>query len=201
MTPTPLRPTIALLLPLVLACSDDPVQVAPDAASFSTFTDDLEGWVPSNLGLAPGSSFSVVAEDGAARFDIDAADPGGEGVLARAYTLTPGATYVVIVEFLLESSDLQGEVQPWRLVVGTSVEGGAFSFNDELDTGITSPTGVQTIPVQGDLQVTAGPPEGAGDTTSEVRLAIGIRPTTADQRTYRLDDVAVRFIRTDDLGG
>lgn len=83
---------------------------------------------------------------------------------------------------------------------GVVQEGRAWVFNDELTTATPGPV-AQTIPVLGDLQVTAGPPDGESDISSEIRVAIGVRPETSDQRTYGLDRVLVRFVAASDDGG
>jgi hypothetical protein len=190
---------LSLLAPLS-ACGDDATGIVPEAESLTTFDSGLGAWVPLDLGLAPGSSFTASEETGAARFELDTAAEGGEGVIAREVVLTPGVEYVVLVRFLFESSDAGGVVEPWRLVVGTSVEGGAWDFNSDLDTSVGPGILPQTITIQGDLSVTAGPATGAGDSASEVRVGIGIRPTSSDQRSYGFDEILLQFIRADQIG-
>ncbi len=191
---------LTVSLSVIAGCEDDfPTPLSPELESLTTFDTDLEEWVPLDLGLAPGGSFAVVQEAGAARFDFDTPAAGGEGILAREFMLTPGETYAVLVSFEFGTSDTPDSVEPWRLVVGTSVEGGPWVFNDELTTATPGPV-AQTVPVLGDLEVTAGPPDGENDTTSDIRVAIGVRPETSDQRTYSLDRVLVRFVAASDGG-
>lgn len=188
---------VALLAPACLlsfpACTSDSGDIiAPDTELFESFSSGLGAWIPLDLDLAPGSSFTVVEEGETARFDFDAVGPDGEGILAREFIVAPGVDYTVVLSFQIETGDTVDVVEPWGLVVGTSVEGSPWVFNDELDTATFGPT-AEILPVQGDLSVTSGAPTGDDDSTSEVRVAIGFRPLTAAIRTYRLDNVLVRF--------
>jgi hypothetical protein len=200
----PKRTLLALLalglLPVVSACGTDSVPLVPEAESLTTFDNGLGPWIPLDLGLAAGSSFTVSEESGAARFEMDVAAAGGEGVLAREVVLTPGVEYVVFARFLFETSDAPGIATPWRLVVGTSVEGGPWDFNSDLDTGAGAGILPQTIRISGDLSVTAGAATGPNDSSSEVRVAIGLRPTSADQRSYAIDEILLQFIPADQIG-
>ena len=188
-----------LLLPL-LACEEDPIVFVPEAESLTRFDGGLDGWVPTDAGLAAGSSFSVSIDDGAARFEIDAAAAGGEAVLAREYILTPEVDYVVIVQFVVESSDGATVVDPWTVVAGTSVEGANFQFTDAGTTQTQAGALAQTFTLSGELQVTAGLEEDDEDFESPIRVGIGFRPLTDGVRTYRIDEILVQFIRADVAG-
>ena len=194
------RTAFAFLACLSLAaCGDDSPTISAEAESVSLFNQTLDGWVPQDLGLEPGSTFGVTATQFGAQFDIEAAAPGGEGVLVREYVLTPGVAYVASIDMTVESSDGTIESPPWTIVVGTSIEGGDFAMIDAFSTQTSSGAAAQVLPLFGDIAVTAGPASGANDTESEVRLAIGFRPETADTRTYRIREVRVRFIRASEL--
>lgn len=190
-----------LLLPLLLipllACEDDPIVFVPEAESLTRFDGGLEGWVPTDAGLAAGSSFSVSIDGGAARFEIDAAAAGGEAVLAREYILTPEVDYVVLVEFTVESSDGVGIVDPWTVVAGTSVEGAAFQFTTAGTTQTEAGSTAQAFTLSGELRVTGGLEENDEDFESPIRVGIGFRPLTDGVRAYRVDDILVQFLRAD----
>ncbi len=178
-----------------MACGDDSATAPPDAESLSIFNQTLDSWVPLDLGLEPGSTFEVTATQFGAQFDFDAAAAGGEGVIAREYVVSAGVEYVVSLDLTVESSDGTADIDPWTIVVGTSVEGAPFQFIDAFSTATTSGANPQALPIFGDVPVTSGAPANAGDTESEVRVAIGFRPESADTRTYRLQDARVRFTR------
>jgi hypothetical protein len=198
--PSTLTAVSALVLLLTLsACGDDRVLLVPEAEGLTTFTNGLGPWIPLDLGLPAGSSFTVVEESGAARFEIDVPSAGGDAVLAREFVLTPGVEYVVLIQFLFETSDSPETAAPWGLVVGTSVEGGPWTFNSTLNT---LATGIipQTVTIRGDLSTTGGPAAGPGDTSSEIRVGIGVRPTSEGQRSYAVDEILVQFIPADQIG-
>lgn len=182
-----------LFLPLV-GCEGDPIVFEPEEETLSTFDTGLDGWVRADLGLAPGSTFSVASDAGAAGVDITATGPGGEAVLAREFILSPEVDYVVTVEFTVESSD-GGAVVPWAIVTGGSVEGAPFQFTTSTSTATGG--GTESIMYSGELRLTGGPEETDDDFESPIRIGVGVRPLTADTRSYRIDNVFVRFVRAD----
>lgn len=196
-SPTSDTPVKRILLPalcLVLAaCSSDPIVFEPEEESLSTFTTGLNGWVGEDLGLAPGSAFSVVAEAGTARLDLDAAAPGGEGVLARTFILTPEVEYVLTVEYTIENDDAEPGA-PWAALAGTSVDGGPVQIGPPSPA---DPTGGGPATYSAQLTVTAGPPDGPDDNQSEVRVVVGLAPQSGESRTYRIDNLLVRFVRAE----
>ncbi|HKK91975.1 MAG TPA: hypothetical protein VJ925_01030 [Longimicrobiales bacterium] len=193
------RLAILLLCSSLVACGDDGITFDPEAESFTAFQGTLDGWVPEDVGLAAGSSFQVTATQTGARFDILATEAGGAGVLTREYILTPGVDYLVAIDMVVESSDGGSQIEPWSIVVGTSVEGGPFELTNVFSTQTTGGATTQAFPLFGNIAVTAGPPESDSDVTSPVRVAIGFQPESADERTYRLREVRVRITREDSL--
>lgn len=206
--PHPIHPTaqasvirLLLLLPCLLVpltgCEDEGVTFVPERESISTFDSSLDGWGRTDVGLAAGSSFSVVPDAGSALFEIDVPEAGGEAVVTRGYTLTPEVDYIVLLQFNIDSTDGTGVVEPWEIVAGASVEDGDFAFTTARGTETALGNQPERLTLIGDVEVTAGPRENEDDTESEIRVAIGIRPLTAGARTYRLDNLVVRFVRAD----
>lgn len=186
--------TVLLLVTSLAACDrSGSITFAPEAEVQSTFSSGLEGWLPGATGLATGSNVDLIAEGGMAHLVVDAAGPGGRAWMEREAILTPGITYDVEVEFALGTSD-GDDVTPWTVVAGTSVDGGAFVFADLGTTAGGGGASEVTLLLDGSLRFTT-PASGSGDEESDVRIALGVGPTTAGTRSYGLDDVTVRFVR------
>jgi hypothetical protein len=82
-------------------------------------------------------------------------------------------------------------------VAGTSVEGAPFQFGPAITT---DGGGTGTVSFSAELRVTGGPEENDDDFESEIRVGVGVRPLGAATRTYRVDNLLVRFLRADVAG-
>jgi len=187
---------MTLLLVPTLGCEGDPIVFLPEEEELFTFDSGLDGWIRTDLGLAGGSTYTLSADAGAALLEVTSSGAGGEAVLTREFILTPEVDYVVTIEFDVESTD-GGAITPWSLVAGTSVEGGPFQFGPAIST---DGGGTGSVTFSGELRVTGGLEEDDEDFQSEIRVGVGVRPLSAAARSYRIDNLLVRFVRAEVAG-
>jgi hypothetical protein len=116
--------------------------------------------------------------------------------MARPFDVTADQSYEVTVSFALGTAD-GATTTAWDVLGG----GGAT----EPDPGSLTTHGSTTPESPGSglvweersftFQATAGPAVGE-DETGRIWVALGIAPTTADDREYGIDDVRLSFLRS-----
>lgn len=198
------RPAVLLLCLGIAAAAGcdfkaDPLIIQPEFDDVSSFESDLGGWAVRTVDLGtPAAPYEAVrstdrASGGAQSVRLRLENRAGQAkvLLERRYVVEKDQTYLVEVTFGLASADWSGTA-PWRVAIGAApdsplktgvVDGPLDTFNGRLaDQGFVFGPRAATL-------------EARSDAEGELFVYVGVWGTSAESRSYYLDDLRVALTR------
>ena len=187
-----------MLALLAYGCDRFPEAVIFPEFEFSySFESGLAGWTEGSADLGAGRATAGAttgqAAAGSASLAFGLDNPGGTGKIwvTRELAVTKDQSYTVDVTLKLGSADAAAEA-PWKVIAGVQ---------------LAAPTTAAGLPMQD--ETTAGGTGGGvawaeksysfaakADPDGRLFLTLGIWGTSADERTYWIDDVGVVLTRS-----
>lgn len=176
-------------------CDPGDIDILPVLEDSFSFEVGLEGWsvVASDLGTPPATwSVEVSTEQstsGASALKVGINNTGGQArvFMKRPFDLEPETEYQIDVRMQLASQDA-GAANAWNVVAGASLleplDAAGLAVIGTTDNE-TSEASLQWSERSGILSIRTGPESG------RVWISAGVWATSAFDRTYWIDDLAV----------
>lgn len=191
---SPLLAAVAAALVLLVACdTDGGITVYPEVEQTWGFEDGLSGWTAASANAGATWTVDVTGAASASgsrslMIDLPGAGPSARVWVQRAFEVDTTRTYTVTVEFDLASTEAV-DATSWNVLAGASANaptGADLAARGPTEGGSGSePTWVHR---RYTFQAISGA-DGA------LWIGVGIGSTSAESRTYYLDDVRVELVR------